>query len=61
MWPQLPGDAAAAQGFEAQRVLVIPSRDIVIVRLGLSRPESAFDTNAFAKSILDAIGVVGKE
>lgn len=55
VWPDLPTDAYSAQGFEAQRVLMIPSRDLVVVRLGLSRPESAFDTNAFVKSILDAI------
>src|SRR5690606_18821656 len=61
VWPDLPTDAYSAQGFEAQRVLVIPSRDLVVVRLGLSRPESAFDTNAFVKSILDAIRVVGKD
>jgi CubicO group peptidase (beta-lactamase class C family) len=56
VWPDLPTDAYSAQGFEAQRVLVIPSRDLVVVRLGLSRPETAFDTNRFVKSILDSIG-----
>jgi CubicO group peptidase (beta-lactamase class C family) len=56
VWPDLPTDAYAAQGFEAQRVLVIPSRELVVARLGLSRPEGAFDTNALGKAILEAIG-----
>lgn len=56
VWPDLPTDAYSAQGFEAQRVLMIPSRDLVVVRLGASRPEDAFNTNDFVKSILAAIG-----
>lgn len=56
VWPDLPTDAYSAQGFEAQRVLVIPSRDLVVVRLGASRPEDAFNTNDFVKWILLAIG-----
>ncbi|MEX1197486.1 MAG: serine hydrolase [Pseudohongiellaceae bacterium] len=33
-WPDLPADAFAAQGNREQRVMVIPSRDTVMVRLG---------------------------
>lgn len=33
-WPDLPPDSFAAQGNREQRVMVIPSRDMVIVRLG---------------------------
>lgn len=54
-WPDLPTDAYAAQGFEGQRVMVIPSRNVVIVRLGLSRPERNFSTNDFAAAVLAAI------
>jgi len=33
-WPDLPEDSFAAQGNRQQWVMIIPSRDVVIVRLG---------------------------
>jgi len=35
-WPALPKDAYAMQGNRSQRVMIIPSEDLVIVRLGWS-------------------------
>ncbi len=55
MYPSLPTDVCAAQGFETQRVMVIPSRDVVIVRLGLTQKRGAFDVDAFGAKILDAL------
>jgi len=55
-WPDLPADAYDAEGFEDQFLMIIPSRDVVIVRLGLSRPESTFSINDFAATLLNAIG-----
>lgn len=55
LYPNLPTDVCAAQGFETQRVMVFPSQKVVIVRLGLTRKRGRFNVDAFAKSILDAI------
>lgn len=42
--PGLPVDAYWADGFEEQWVMVIPSRKLVVVRLGISHHGSAFPT-----------------
>ena len=36
-WPDVPGDAYAAEGHWGQFVIVVPSQDVVIVRLGDDR------------------------
>ena len=44
VWPELPRDAFAVRGAGLQDVYVIPSRDLVIVRMGHfigSRPGTA--------------------
>lgn len=49
-----PQDAFMAEGFEGQNVTIIPSKQLVIVRLGLSR-SGAFDDIAFVKRIVKAL------
>ena len=49
-YPELPADAYWADGFEEQYVMVIPSKKLVIVRLGVSH--YGFD---FAKLVTDII------
>tara|TARA_R110001583_G_scaffold1720_4_gene13339 strand:- start:16635 stop:18125 length:1491 start_codon:yes stop_codon:yes gene_type:complete len=49
--PSVPGDAFFALGHDGQSISVIPSKDLVIVRLGLTRDRSAFDLRHFVGSI----------
>ena len=43
-------------GFEGQSVVVIPSRNLVIVRLGLSRVPSSWEPEPFLAGVLEAVG-----
>jgi CubicO group peptidase (beta-lactamase class C family) len=52
-FPAAPPDMFFAEGFEGQRIFIIPSRKLVIVRLGLSRG-NALDENILLKNILAA-------
>lgn len=53
-YPDIPRDAFYTRGFGGQLVLVVPSRDTVIVRLGQT-PGEGFDVNAFAARVLRAL------
>ena len=54
-FPRLPRELYYASGFEGQTVAVIPSRELVVVRLGLSRPDDAYDLTELIGGVLDAI------
>ena len=53
-YPPLPTDAYFMIGHEGQLIAVIPSRDLVIVRLGLSRLPGAWDPGAFVSRVVEA-------
>lgn len=54
-FPSVPVDYCAAQGFETQRVAMIPSRKAVIVRLGLTPKRGGFPEDKFFAAVLDAL------
>jgi CubicO group peptidase (beta-lactamase class C family) len=51
----LPSDAFHAAGHEGQFITIIPSRKLVVVRLGLTRLKGAWDQKLFIGKILEAI------
>ena len=51
----IPGDTIAAMGNRGQFVVVVPSRDIVIVRRGEDPVGSRFDIVAFTRDVLASI------
>jgi CubicO group peptidase (beta-lactamase class C family) len=53
MFPDLPNDAYWADGFEEQTVMVIPSKKLIIVRLGVSH--HGFNIAKLATDIIAAL------
>jgi len=53
--PAVPEDAYAARGHYGQSVIIIPSRQLVVVRMGQTFNPSAWDTEAFLVGLLDAL------
>jgi CubicO group peptidase (beta-lactamase class C family) len=54
MYPDAPTDLYWADGFEGQNVFVIPSKNLVIVKLGLSQGDY-LDDNKFLAGIISAV------
>lgn len=52
-YPDAPKDLYYASGFQGQKIFIIPSKDLVIVRFGLTDDE-AFDFNRLLKEILES-------
>ncbi len=50
-YPDVPKDLYSANGFQGQKVFIIPSLDLVIVRMGLTE-DAKFDVNGMLKGII---------
>ncbi len=54
IYPDVPRDLYSANGFQGQKVFIIPSTNMVIVRTGLTEGKS-FDFNSFLRDIIAAV------
>jgi hypothetical protein len=55
MWPDAPGDAFAAKGYQEQSVVIIPSKKLVVVRFGATSCRCAWGMNDFLSRVTAAI------
>lgn len=55
-FPDVPLDAYSMNGFHSQRIMIIPSLDLVVVRLGVTYKRSEFDFNDWYAKIIKALG-----
>ncbi len=53
--PQLPGDTYHAAGYEGQNVVIIPSHELVVVRLGQTRQDGRWNMASFVAGVLSAM------
>ena len=55
--PDAPKDTYFADGYQGQRIYIIPSKKLVIVRMGLTKDKKSFDYNQMVVGIIDALKV----
>ena len=60
-WPDLPRDLFYASGFEGQYVVVIPSHDLVVVRLGVTQDDRAWSLGTFLRDVIASVEEMGQE
>ncbi len=54
-FPDVPRDMYALEGFQGQCVFIIPSKELVVVRLGLTANRDDFDFNKWLVGIINAV------
>lgn len=52
--PDCPRDIFSMNGYEGQRVFILPSQDMIVVRLGQTKKDD-FDMNAFLSEIVQSV------
>ncbi len=55
MFPRLPTDMVYLDGFNSQITAIIPPRDVVVVRLGVTHNKSHWVVETFIRQVLDCI------
>jgi len=53
-FPNVPADAYYASGYQGQFILIVPSKELVVVRLGFTASDN-FDFNTLVKDIMAAL------
>jgi len=54
-WPSIPQDAYSAEGFQEQRIIIVPSKKLVLVRLGNTSYRQAWDDEKFISDVMAAL------
>jgi CubicO group peptidase (beta-lactamase class C family) len=54
-FPDTPGDAFCAIGHESQYIFVVPSKKLVVVRLGLTESTTSFDINKLVAEVISGL------
>lgn len=54
VYPNVPKDLFSCNGYQGQRVFIIPSKELVIVRMGLTEG-SDFNFDSFLKEVIESI------
>jgi CubicO group peptidase (beta-lactamase class C family) len=54
-WPDLPRDIFYAAGFQGQYVVIVPSHELVVVRLGVTHDDRAWSLGGFLRTVIDAL------
>lgn len=52
--PDAPNDLYQCSGYQDQRVMIVPSRDLVVVRMGMNN-DTPFDFNGLLNAVLDSL------
>jgi len=58
---RIPSDSFFASGLLGQRVIIIPSKHLVIARFGVTQDWPDFDIEGFGNLVADVIDAVGNE
>ena len=54
-WPTLPGDMFMAWGFQGQYLIIIPSKNLILVRLGLNTKAKDWSLETFVTNVISAL------